>query len=380
MRNEVYNAYKNTMISLLFDLGGIVPGILFYRLIVPFGKAFTWVIYLYPAILSVRGVINGIFTGRLSTGLHLGTVKIGLRNNTEYFWNLYLSMVFLCIFSSCFLGPMISLITGSNLFKVSVVTLASMILSFLAVSGITLLVAFTAFRRGYDPDYLLYPIMSTTADILVTASYFLVIWLVFNNNELILLIFPIILILLLIMYIIKTGVISIEFVSILYEVLLSVLITLFIAFSTGTVLGISNEALPSYIYVIYPAAIDTIGDVGSIVGSLATTRLALGKVKKLIDYLVDNFYELVGIKLALLTIFTGYASFPGIILTGSFSLKQLSVLLAGIVSSIIISTVSLSVAFLAYKVGLDPDDFVNPLVSTSADFITTIIMVLFAQI
>jgi len=377
--SEAYNAYKNAMFSLIFDLGGIIPGILLYKLIIPFERSYRWIIYLYPAMLSVRGVINGIFTGRLSTGLHLGIVKANFKNNTEYFWNLYFSMMILCAFGGCFLGPLISLATGSDTVEVSAVAISSMVLSFFMVSGVTLVVAFTAFKKGYDPDYLVYPIMSTIADILVTLSYFLVIWLIFNNGVILSMFIIFILILPWIIYIIKTNVISMEFIEILSKITLSVIVTLFIAFLTGTTLGISKESFPPYVYIVYPATIDTIGDVGSIVGSLATTRLALGNVRGFRDYITENFNELVGIKLALLTMFAGYTLLPSVTI-GKLSFKCFLILITGVVSSILIALISLFVAFLAYRVKLDPDDFVNPLVSTFSDLITTVIMIIFVRI
>ena len=60
-------------------------------------------------ILSMRGVIGGLFSGRLSTGLHIGTVRAGFTKNTRNFYLLWRAIIVLTLESSIMLGLVASL-------------------------------------------------------------------------------------------------------------------------------------------------------------------------------------------------------------------------------------------------------------------------------
>ena len=76
-----------SILSLSFNTLGLLTGtiILLYLGILSLEKA-PWAIFLYPGILSVRGAIGGLFSGHLGTGLHLGSIKPVLRQNTNDFY------------------------------------------------------------------------------------------------------------------------------------------------------------------------------------------------------------------------------------------------------------------------------------------------------
>ena len=65
---------KQSIFSLSFNLGGMLAGTLLALHLGVFSLA-PWTLAVYPGILSMRGVIGGLFSGRLSTGLHMGTVR-----------------------------------------------------------------------------------------------------------------------------------------------------------------------------------------------------------------------------------------------------------------------------------------------------------------
>ena len=69
--------FKQSFFTLLFDLGGIIAGLIVASSFSIFSSE-GWIIVIYPGILSMRGVIGGLFAGRLSTGMHLGTIKTGI--------------------------------------------------------------------------------------------------------------------------------------------------------------------------------------------------------------------------------------------------------------------------------------------------------------
>ncbi|MFQ5837081.1 MAG: magnesium transporter, partial [Candidatus Bathyarchaeia archaeon] len=144
-----------------------------------FTKA-PWTLALFPGILSIRGAIGGLFSGRLSTGLHLGTIKPSYTENTREFYSLFYAIVTLTLVSSIVVGLGASLfgvfLWGASIidfFSIIVVASSTMGVSILFISPITIAVSALSFRRGLDPDVTIYPVMSTVADIIVTLCYIL---------------------------------------------------------------------------------------------------------------------------------------------------------------------------------------------------------------
>ena len=63
-----------------FNLLGIIAGSVLAESYEVFNQH-PWAILIFPGLLSNRGAIGGLFSGRLSTGLHLGTILPSYRNN-----------------------------------------------------------------------------------------------------------------------------------------------------------------------------------------------------------------------------------------------------------------------------------------------------------
>jgi len=171
--NRFTETFRQSFLALSFDLGGLLAGSILVKFSGVLSLA-SWVLIIYPSILSMRGVIGGFFSGRLSTGLHLGTIKSSFTKNTRSFYNLYYATLVLTFQSSLMMGVLASflsvffwktpLIDTVNILSVIITTMG---LSLLFVSPATLAVSVLAFRYGLDPDIIVYPIMSTFADILV---------------------------------------------------------------------------------------------------------------------------------------------------------------------------------------------------------------------
>ncbi|MEM2127094.1 MAG: hypothetical protein QXH67_02595, partial [Candidatus Bathyarchaeia archaeon] len=76
-----------------------------------------WILALYPPILTVRGNLSGLYSGNLSTMLHLGLILPRLRRNTDYYLNLNRAIFFLTFIDTIIVG-IASFIFGL-MFKVS---------------------------------------------------------------------------------------------------------------------------------------------------------------------------------------------------------------------------------------------------------------------
>lgn len=369
-----------------FNLFGIVAGTTVALQLRLFALA-PWAIAVYPAMVSARGVIGGLLSGRLSTALHIGTVKPRFFGNTKSFYSLLYAIVVLTLETSVLMSVVAALF-GSFLWGATLVDfvsilgviLATMTLALVFISPLTLTVSCLSFRHGLDPDVILYPIESTVSDLFITLCYFLVLNLFFSTASSGIYIITILSLFLIfaVAYILPKNFREPEFVETIKESILTMVLVAFIVNVTGSVLGKISEVVGGRreIYTAYPALIDTIGDVGAVVGSTATTKLALGTLKSSFSAARTHATEIFGAWAASLIMFAAY-SILSLVIQGIFTLStvlRFTALLftANLMAAASIIIVAYAVAVLTFQRGLDPDNFVIPIESSLADGITTI--------
>ena len=375
---------KETSIAYVFDIGGLLAGFMVASQLGIFAKA-EWVIAVYPAILSAKGVIGGLLSGRLSTALHLGTIHPRFFTNTKSFYKLLEALVVITLATSVAMssiaivfGTLFWGITFADFPAILSVVMATMALGLL-LSLITIKVSFVSFKRGLDPDIVVYPIMSTVADIFITLFYIGVISLFFAGYlgswaiAAIALAFGF-----LVFYILPKNMHEVNFIKTIKESMTTMLIVAFVVNVTGTVLKQISYfvAERKEVFTVYPALIDTIGDVGSVVGSTATTKLALGLLTPSLASMRNHAKNIFSAWSASLMVFVILAILS-LAINGVFSLPSflslISVLLiANVIAVTAIVLLSYSISILTFKKGLDPDNFVIPIESSFADSITTI--------
>jgi mgtE-like transporter len=168
------------------------------------------------------------------------------------------------------------------------------------------------------------------------------------------------------------------FVKTIKESVLTLVFVAFIVNVTGTVLKGISEIVGSKkeIYTVYPALIDTVGDVGSVVGSTATTKLALGLLKPSFHAIRNHATRISATWAASIIVFAVY-SILSLLTQGMFTLHAflgftVLLLTVNIIAVSAIVLISYTVAILTFKRGLDPDNFVIPIESSLADSITSI--------
>ncbi|HDM92189.1 MAG TPA: hypothetical protein ENG69_02205, partial [Candidatus Korarchaeota archaeon] len=79
-------ALTRALVAMTFGLGDLLAGGVIASQI-DFLRAIPWAVAVYPGMLSARGAVNGVLSGRLSTGLNIGSMEPSLRSNTEEFWS-----------------------------------------------------------------------------------------------------------------------------------------------------------------------------------------------------------------------------------------------------------------------------------------------------
>ena len=259
------------------------------------------------------------------------------------------------------------------------VVTATMAVSLVFISPVTVAVSVLSYRRGLDPDIIVYPVISTVADIIVTACYISVLSVFFSLSHtgyyligLLNLIF-----LCLVLYILFKDIREKEFVKTIRESFLTLVSVAFIVNVTGSFLYRITEVIGGRpeIYVVYPALIDTMGDVGSIVGSTATTKLALGMLKPSFASIRQHSTEIGGAWTASLAMFTLYSVISSLMQgVPVLNLLRFTAMLyaTNIVAASCMILIAYAVGILTYRRGWDPDNFVIPIESSLADTITTI--------
>ncbi|MCL4429600.1 MAG: magnesium transporter [Chloroflexi bacterium] len=376
--------FKETALACLFDLGGLIAG---FTIALQLGvfQLSPWAIALYPAVVSVKGVITGLLTGRLSTALHLGTVYPKFFGNTKTFYRLIGAMVVLNLATSVTISA-IAMVFGTLFWGIAIADFTAILSVMVATLSLGLLITlitvkftFISFKRSLDPDTIVYPAISTVADIIITFLYIGVLNLYTSGSfgRWAIIIFGLINVVL-VLIILPRNLRETEFLKIIKESLPTMLLVAFMVNITGTILkGISNLVDGRReIYTVYPAIIDMMGDVGLVVGSAATTKLALGVLAPTFSSIKNHAKNIFSAWTASLMLFA-VLGVLSVAVNGMFSLQGLGnllliLLVSNIISFVAIVVLSYAISILTFKRGLDPDNFVIPVGSSLADAITTI--------
>ncbi|MGD8544749.1 MAG: magnesium transporter [Candidatus Bathyarchaeota archaeon] len=386
-KSYILKIFREALVGYTFNLCALIAGVIIaYKL-----KVFSissWSVAVYPAILSARGIIGGLFSGRLSTSLHLGTIFPRVFDNTKNFRMLFNAIITLTFvvgvimsLFSMFFGNLFWRVPLTDFPKILAVILATMTLGLL-IGLITIGFSFVSFRQGLNPDIFLYPAVSAFSDILITSFYIGILSLFFSPNPLglwlIVVLGSVLSISAVYNFVKNCG--EIVFMKTLKESFATLIIVAVIVNFTGAALNGINARVEmtgeSQILVVYPALIAIIGSVGAIVGSTATTKLAVGLLETSLSGIKNHIGEILGAWTASLTIFT-ILSLLSLILTGKFSLPlfvkfTFTLFLTNVVAVAVIIIVSFATSILTFQRGLDPDNFVIPIESVLADGVTSV--------
>jgi len=386
-RRRFYSSVPaQTLIALLFDVTGLFAGGLISIFAPQFGRA-PWILALFPPILTIRGDISGIFSGNLTTMLHLGVIHPRIRGNTDSYRSL-ISAIFVLTFVDTLAMGVISFalnllfnrVAFTQLYVFITVPTVACIMAVALSIPLTSLIAIVTYRRGLDPDILVYPLLSSINDVVVTASFAVAVSVVLAGGAA--------------YYLLGVVFLGLMFLCAFFtwrnrrDELFSktlregagvvTLSSLFGSINGIFLSGLSKSLLrhPGLV-VLYPALIDTLGDIGSIVGSLTTTSLALGYVKGFKEEVREGMRRMIKVEAvaALIHIVFGVVAYF-IVVPSSSEASLLFLVGVALVSNLftfsIISVFALVVAFLAFRRGLNPDNVVIPAITSTSDTAATL--------
>jgi mgtE-like transporter len=344
-----------------------------------------WILALFPPILTVRGGIGGIFSGNLATMMHLGLVKPQIRGNTEHYRGLIKSVIVITVMDTLILGAfsfIVNVINGSAqlgqwFLFISVPTVACTLAVCLSIP-ITSLIAIEAYKRGLDPDILVYPILASINDIVVTVFFVTVVFLNLWGG-----VFNAVFVAIFTVIISVVGYLAVKsrddgfFQQTIREGTFVVILSSVFGSVNGVLLsnlGPSLAAMPG-LMTMYPALTNALGNVGSIIGSKTTTDIAMGYSKSFTEELKESGKRIVQVEVpaAFMHVVFGVIAFM-------LSVGQETALIPLIVvalSSNLMTFISITVfalwsAHLAFERGLNPDNVVIPAITSISDTTATL--------
>jgi mgtE-like transporter len=377
-----------TLLALSFNLVSLFAG----GLMAVFTSRFSvspWILALFPPVLTVRGGIGGIFSGNLATMLHLGLVKPRLRDNTPNYYGLVKSVMTITVVDTLILGSvsfMFNLVSGAAtprmwLIFLSVPTVACTLAVGFSVP-VTSYIAIETYRRGLDPDIVVYPILASMNDIIVTTFYVAVVSLVLVGGPTFLglaAFFASILAAVGFLAYRSRG--DAFFRQTLREGTTVVVLSSLFGSVNGVMLSRMSGTLMRIpgLMAMYPALTNALGNVGSIIGSRATTGMALGIARGFREELGDAGRKIAQVEVPAAFMHVVFA-FTAWLITGpgapGVSLATLLVvaLTSNLLSFSVISVFALYSAHQAFRRGLNPDNVVIPAITTASDTAATLVL------
>jgi mgtE-like transporter len=174
VRDVAAQAYREALPALAASVvGGLFAGVVLGGMRAEL-RAVPGLLVLVPALLATRGNVYGSLGARLSTGLHQGLVEpafgdvLGPDDRVTAavaaaLANGILASLFASVVAFAVLRLLGSPVAG--LVTLAAIALVAGLLSGVALTVAVVSVAFAGFRRGYNPDTLVGPLVTTTGDV-----------------------------------------------------------------------------------------------------------------------------------------------------------------------------------------------------------------------
>jgi len=381
------STFSQALFALSFGTLDLAAGFI-ASLVASYVVKMPWILIIYPPLLTVRGNISGMFSGRLTTGLHVGLIKPSIKKNTEYFYSLRASIFFMSFINAFIVGFLTyfvffifePLYHVSLFILISIATMSMLIPTTISIFFLAPVVAIASYKKGIDPDIIAYPILSTVNDIIVSAIYVTTVWLyIFWKNVFIAVSYILLALFSVVFICLSKYWADKNFKKTISEGMLIIMILMVISNFTGGVLSKLRYHVERYPHTlaIYPCLLTMIGDQGSIIASTTTTKLGLGNIKPSFKSIAhrENVIPIIGVLLAGLIMSIVFATMGSFLYIFSL-LKLIQTILISFITVLLLATpmvfISFGSAIVTFKRGLNPDNFTIPTITSLSDFLTTI--------
>ncbi|MEM3956489.1 MAG: hypothetical protein QW424_07080, partial [Candidatus Bathyarchaeia archaeon] len=137
--NSFPKVFRECLTSFSFDFIGLLAGFIFAFFLDIFMLS-SWIIAIYPAILTAKGVIAGNLAGRLGTSLHVGTIYPRFTGNTKAFYNLFDTIVVVSLIVSLSMSS-IAMVFGLLFWEIGIGNFIEIILNVTATMALGLTIS-----------------------------------------------------------------------------------------------------------------------------------------------------------------------------------------------------------------------------------------------
>jgi len=175
VREVAIDAYREGLPALATSvIGGLLAGVVLGGMRAEF-RVVPGLLVLVPALLATRGNVYGSLGARISTALHQGLVRPRVRANDDRLLRAVVAAIANGLLASVFAATVAFLLlsvtnaTVAPLSTLVAISLLAGLFSGLALSLTVVGVVFWGYRRGYNPDTLVGPIVTTAGDVFGTA-------------------------------------------------------------------------------------------------------------------------------------------------------------------------------------------------------------------
>jgi mgtE-like transporter len=140
-------------------------------------------ILMVPALLDLRGNVNGALASRLGTALHTGVIEPKLSMSNELKVNIISSLILSLMASAtigafaCIIGVILGIASLNFVALMSIAVVAGFV-SGVILAGLTVFISIASYERGWDPDNITAPLMATIGDLVTMISIYLTVLLV----------------------------------------------------------------------------------------------------------------------------------------------------------------------------------------------------------
>ncbi|MFC5971830.1 magnesium transporter [Halomarina salina] len=150
--------------------GGLLAGVALSGMRAEF-EAVAGLLVLVPALLATRGNVYGSLGARVATALHQGLVEPRLRGTDERLRAAVVAALANGIVASVFSAVVawVALValaqSHATLLELTLISFLAALLSGIVLAVVVVVVVFSGFKRGFNPDTLVGPIVTTAGDV-----------------------------------------------------------------------------------------------------------------------------------------------------------------------------------------------------------------------
>lgn len=352
-------------------------------------EALPGLLVLAPAANSLRGNVFGALGARLSTAIHTGTFSSARRPDSVAGQNVLASLA-LSFTGAVVLAAMAKAVSvgfgiadSISLAEFVTISVLAALMASAVVVVITVSLAAASVRYGWDSDNVMAPLVTGAGDLLSLPTLFLATYVVDREMAT-----DLIAVASVLAAAAAVAVILRSSFVVLRRILLESSPVLVVAGLLSLIAGVTLQgALDSLaefpaLLVLVPPFLSSTGAVGGILASRLTSKLHLGLLEPSafparaaradigLVYLVALLVFAAGSLVADLAAVTASLGSPG----------PVDMLLVSVIGGLLATTFAVSIGYytavLTFRVGLDPDNYAIPMVSSSLDLLGSVSFIL----